>query len=148
MGVFTAAFLTLAMLLALQYVQDTKLILFTGAIVLVLSGNVILFFRDNMIDRHSESLCFDGGRCYSVTKSGATSGRSSVRLRFKREMVTIRSDQEKEHHAEPTPAFQVLDRQDWKAIKQLSARQAGRRESRQTFPRPVVLLEKSYAATL
>ena len=61
-----------------------------------------------MIDRHSESLCLDGGRCYSVTKSGDTRDRSPVRLRYKRKMLIIQNDPEKELQPEKTFALQVL----------------------------------------
>jgi hypothetical protein len=119
-GIITASFLTLAIMLALEYAQNSQNILITGVMVLVLFGNVLLFFRNKMIDHRSESLCFDGEHCYSVKKSGVTHDQLPVRLSYKREMLIIQSDLKKEWQPETIAAFQVLNHQDWKAIKQLS----------------------------
>ena len=119
-GFFASTFLTLALVLAARYIPDSQSLLIAGPVVLVLFVNVILLFRNSMIDRYSESLCFDGGHCYSVTTNGSTQDRYQVRLRYKGETVTLTKEQEKDLQTETVLAFQVLGRKDWKAIKQLS----------------------------
>jgi len=121
LGVITTTFLTIAMILATQYAQHSLNMLITGAIVLILFGNIILLVRNNLIDRHSKSLCLDGGNCYTVAKNGVTSDQPTVQLHYKKETLTIENNQEKELQHKNTLAFQVLNRQDWKAIKQLRA---------------------------
>jgi hypothetical protein len=52
-----------------------------------------------------------------VKKSGVTHDRLPVRLRYKQEMLIIQSDLKKELQSEKITAFQVLNHQDWKAVK-------------------------------
>jgi hypothetical protein len=117
MSIFTVTFLTLGLIWALPYAPNSRHMLITGAIVLALLVNAGLLVRNRMIDRYSESLCFDGEHCYSVKKSGVTHDQLPVRLRYKREMLIIQSDLKKELQPEKITAFQVLDGQDWKAVK-------------------------------
>jgi hypothetical protein len=121
MGLLTAVFVAVALLFVLYYEQDSTHTLITGAIVLVLVGNVLLLFRNRMIDRYSESLCLDGSRCYTVTKNGVTQYQPAVYLRYKQEQLVINSELEKERPSKKTFAFQVLDRYDWKAVQQHKA---------------------------
>ena len=139
LGLLTATLLTLAIVAALQYGQDVQSVLITGVMVLILIGNLILLFRNNMIDRLSKSLCLDGGRCYTVSKNGITHDWSPVRLLHKREMLTIKSDKEKALNPKKIFAFQVLDHRDWEALQGLNTGQAGVSESQLVSILPAAL---------
>jgi hypothetical protein len=141
LGLITGALFLLLLVVILQYGPDRQGVLVTGAIFLVLFGNVLLLVRNKLIDRYCQSLCLDGNRSYTVTKRGVSRHASSAHLYFKRERLTIAS--EPTNPPEQALAFQVLDREGWKVIKQLSALVAEDREHGLTFTRPVMRVTHS-----
>jgi hypothetical protein len=91
----------------------------TGLLTLLLLGNIVLLLRHNMIHRHSKSLCFDGGRCYTITKDFGIRNCSLARLHYRSESLLFRGAAVDEATTKETFAFQVLDFEDWRAIQAL-----------------------------
>ncbi|MCB0636440.1 MAG: hypothetical protein KDC54_07465 [Lewinella sp.] len=135
LGLSMGAAFILVLTLALHDGQDPQGVLITGALVLVLTANVLLFYRNHLIDHHSQNICFDGRRCYSVTKSWHTRDWLPTRLYHRREMLTLHGDHAT--HPERLFAFQVLDRDDWQAIKELTAQQTEGQENALLISLPV-----------
>lgn len=89
----------------------------TAALVLALLFNLILLYYRNQLDKGSNSLCVEDKLCY--TGSGeAQRIRSFVQVHFGAESIRIGKDPGLSPTEVNQNIFRVLDRQDWKSLKE------------------------------
>lgn len=116
-GFIVVILFALSLATSMYYELDRQTVMITGAVMLILATNVLLLYRSQMISRHSNNLCFDGGRCYTMTKNWDTCDWSPARLHYRGETLTFFSAGEVVNPSTDIFAFQVIDGRDWQAIK-------------------------------
>jgi hypothetical protein len=122
-GLVSMALLSVAMLAALKHGQDKQGIMITGAMVLFLTVNGILLFRNRLIDRFGKSICVDGELCYVLMENGDTHLLQEVHFRYRKDVLVFKSEVASTPKTNPDFVFQVLYRRTWDALKELRLQQ-------------------------